>query len=165
MKKTATACILAFISLHTMAQVIQPPPVKSGQKAIPANLKPVTKANLTITGVSVLSATGGNDRWDIRLAVTIKNSGGMAAPASKIKALAQNAAATSNPWKELAIFELAVLNPGAVITKEFHILDKAWVMHKIPVFNLKLLADFTNSVDESSENDNESSVIRVSDTR
>ncbi len=165
MKRIIAVIVAVLICMHGIAQIPGPVTVKPGQKPLPRNLKVVTKANLSISALSLLSATGGNDRWDIKLAVTIKNSGGLKTPECKIRAMAQNAAAASNPWKELAIFDLPALNPGGSLTREYHILDKAWIMHKIPVFNLKLEADYGNHVDESSESDNESAVIRISDTQ
>ena len=90
-------CCCCCIDMHAWhCTNTWPITTKAGQN-LAGNLKVVTKANLSISALSLLSATGGNDRWDIKLAVTIKNNGGLKTPECKIRAVAQNAAAASNP--------------------------------------------------------------------
>lgn len=150
-----------FISTIAFAQTPQLPTGKP-QLPAPKNLKVVTKPDLVITNASVVSATGWTDKWDIRLSVTIKNNGGLAAKTCTIKAFVQDAANASNPWKNFIDLPAVIaVNPGQSLTTEIRFLDKAWVMHKIKTINLKLKADAANVVDESNETNNESSVIQI----
>lgn len=164
--------LFCFIGL-LLAVIVraQTPQLPTGKPKLPAG-KPqlpapkistvITKPDLIITNVSLVSATGWTDRWEVKLSVTIKNNGSMAAPASVIKAMVQDAGAPSNPWKSFVdLPAIGVINPNQSVTTEIRFLDKAWIMHKIKTINLKLQADARNTVAESNETNNESSIIRI----
>lgn len=158
--------LVTFATAIVVSTVVnaQTPQLPAGKPQVPAPkiLKVITKADLVITNVSVVSATGWTDRWDIRLSVTIKNNGGLATRACTIRAIAQDAGNASNPWKNFVDLPvIAVVNPGQSLTTEIRYLDKAWVMHKIKSINLKLKVDAANTVDESNETNNESTIIQI----
>jgi CARDB len=162
MKKIVSLLIAFFISAIAMSQSVQTP--VNTEKPAPKNLRLLQKADLTITQINIVSATGQNTDWDVRLSVTIKNSGGIITPKFKIRGFAQNAAAAANPWKNFGDIEFPAVGPGQSVTREIRFLDKPWVMHKIPQFNLRLKADGTNLISESNETNNEASPLLISAT-
>lgn len=162
MKQRSLLILLLCIAMGNLfAQTTLPN--NAGKLPAPKNLKPLTKPDLVITDMSVVSIDGnGIDKdWEIRLSVTIKNAGGLAAPQTTFKAMAQNAAVTSNPWKNFGTAACPKINPGQTVTTEIRFVDKQWVMHKIPRFNLMLKADASNKVVESAEDNNNSKGILI----
>ena len=137
-------------------------PQTTGKQPAPKNLQVLAKPDLIITNVTVVAATGGvSAGWDIRLSVTVKNTGGIITPATKFKATAKNAAAGNHPWKDFGYADCPKVGPGQTITTEIRLRDNNWAMHKVPKFNLVLKADGTNLVTEGSENNNSTAGILI----
>ena len=155
--------VAILIAVIAIVQPVQGQ-INTGKPA-PKNLTLLQKADLTITNISLVSATGQNTDWDVRLSVTVRNAGGIITSKFKIRGLAQNAASATNPWKNFGDIEFPAVGPGQSVTREIHFLDKPWVMHKIPQFNLRLKADVTNLVIESNETNNEAAPLLISATQ
>lgn len=137
-------------------------PQNPGKLPAPKNLQVLARPDLVISNVTVVSATGGlSADWDIRLSVTVKNTGGMITPATKFKATAKNAAAGNHPWKDFGYADCPKVGPGQSITTEIRLRDNNWAMHKVAKFNLVLKADGTNLVAEGSENNNSTTGILI----
>lgn len=159
-KRLQLSLLLCLAALMTFSQTTLPQ--NPGKLPAPKNLQVVAKPDLIITNVTVVSATGGvSADWDIRLSVTVKNTGGIITPATKFKATAKSAAAGNNPWKDFGYADCPKVGPGQTITTEIRLRDNNWAMHKVPKFNLVLKADGTNLVAEGSENNNSTTGILI----
>jgi hypothetical protein len=158
--------MLFFVSALNGLMAQKPMGTNPNQKNLPTKLEVIAPADLHITGTGLISAIGGEATvWDVKLIISVKNSGALLAPATKLKVFAQNASNNANPWKPFVMVAFPSVAPGATVTKEIRVYDTDRVMNKIPRMNLKLKADGENKVSESNENNNESSIILVSPTQ
>jgi subtilase family serine protease len=148
-----TMCLLVS-GFFTIAQTLQKPTGQPGQRPLATpNIHELGKADLVITNATLISAVQTTKSWQVKVRVTVKNSGQLQAAASSIQAYAQKTTG-DNSWLSLSTISFQSLAPGISVTREISFSDDNWIMNKVPRFNLKLEIDPQNKVAESNENNN-----------
>ncbi len=154
MKKLICYFIFLISVVCAHAQVLQKPTGQPGQRPLATpTIHEFSKADLVITNATLVSAVQTNKSWQIKVRVTVKNSGQLQAAASSIQAYAQKTTG-DNSWLSLSAISFQSVAPGISVTREITFSDNNWVMNKVPRFNLKLAIDPENRIAESNESNN-----------
>ena len=127
----------------------------------PKKIKLLDPPDLQVTGMRLLKADDTGD-WLITIQVIIKNNNFIKAQPSRIKIMVQSLDQPGLGWKLLTQRDFPEVLPRNSVIQEIEIYDKTGVMRKVKQFNLKVIADPDNRVQEANERNNESAVIRVS---
>lgn len=165
MNKIFFALIFLLIGSIATAQ-LQKPTGKPGQKplAIP-HIQKLTAPDLQITAIRLVRSelNSSTKLHTVTVSISIKNNGQATAVASQLKAFSQNVTRSESMWSGFGEpVAVTAINGGATITAEY-------VFHESPrvvstsSFKFKVVADTNNTVAESNETNNTSSVINVTD--
>src|SRR5664279_4526334 len=102
MKKSICFFVFLMAVSFMHAQVLKKPAGQPGQRTLPTpNIHVLGQADLSITNASLVSAVQTSKSWQIKIRVTVKNSGQQPAPATSIQAFAQKSDA-DNAWLALS---------------------------------------------------------------
>lgn len=158
---------LAFICVGFIATAqLQKPTGKPGQKQlVTPHIPKLTPPDLEVTAIRLVRSelNSSTKLHTITLSVSIKNNGQVTAPASMLKGFSQNVTRSDSPWSGFGEpVSAAAINGGSTLTAEY-------VFHESPrvistsSFKFKVVADTGNTIAESNETNNTSSIINITD--
>lgn len=127
----------------------------------PKKVKLMDPPDLQVTAMGLLRADDDGD-WLFTIQVAVKNNSFIKAPGSKLKIMVQNPDSPNPAWQVLAYDEFPAVPAQNAVLKEIEIHDKRGMMRKVKSFNLKVIADADNKINEKNERNNESAMIKVS---
>lgn len=156
--KFLTAALLLF---YTVSFAQNTKPVTRPGLPTPTNLRMLTPADLEVVKLQLIAAEKNNSEKlsYVTVTISIKNSGQIAAPTTKVNAFVKKQEASK--WTKVdQLTAFPAIKPGETVTQK--------IIFKIPYaviapmyFELKVMADAGNSVKESNEQNNSSVGILI----
>jgi len=163
-KKIIVFAMMSFIMNHSFAQVLKPAQMPTGQPGKPNLPTPnihLQPADLEVTTISFVSAEFKTDVKSeyIKVNITVKNSGQIKAPATKMIALFQDAK-NNGGWKQFDNnVDIPAIDPGHTYSATCTF--KSAAIGTVKNINMYAEADGNRTVTEISETNNASPHILI----
>lgn len=161
MKSICTVIFFLITYLANAQNPVLPPGSKPGQLPVP-KVKMLSKPDLLATVINFVSLTREGDFANVKIAVTIKNAGGIRVSNTKLRG--ENAwARDGRPagWKRMnESLNVAPIDPGKSLTAEYTFRVDGFTAAK--KFAIKVFVDATGVVTEANEANNYSAILIIS---
>ena len=162
-KTLLPAVLLMFAGFSASSQTTTLPKTQTSGKTIPSTvIKPILPADLQLPAVVLLAAQKNDSKkmTDIKIRVSIRNSGQQNAAASVMSAEVQNTTQGAAWIKLPGLLSVPPVKPGETLVREFDLQAPYSVIAPM-YFKLRLKADAGNTIAEGNEKNNFSQGILI----